>query len=156
MVEFWYITFLSSSSSESFCIFSYFLCSVLHLRKKLTSFSFNQSSFTIASSTKLAGVMQKSDRPILFLGFTAYSVTSVLVTDIGDRCWWQNFMATTSRCWWLMYKIEKLPTILILSPKSWKCHHYTVSNILLSLKWPESPLQLKCIKRPKQILKCNS
>ena len=60
-------TFLSSSSSDSFCIFSYFLCSVLHLRKKLTSFSFNQSSLTIASSTKLAGVIQKSESPILFL-----------------------------------------------------------------------------------------
>ena len=52
------------------------------MRKKLTSFSFNQSSFTIASSTKLAGVMQKSESPILFFGFTTYSTTLLSVTDI--------------------------------------------------------------------------
>ena len=72
-------TFLSSSSSDNFCIFSYFLCSVLHLRKKLTSFSFNQSSLTIASSTKVAGVIQKSDRPILFSVFQAFLCFRILM-----------------------------------------------------------------------------
>ena len=123
-----YFTFLSSSSSESFCIFSYFLCSVLHLRKKLTSFSFNQSSFTIASSTKLAGVMQKSESPILFFGFTTYWTTSLSVTDIDDgKCDGDKFEI-------LVTYIEKVTKSMILSPTPEtvaiiKSQHDVVTNI---------------------------
>ena len=71
--------------------------------------------------------------------FVRWSVTSMLVTDVGDQiCWWQ-VSDVGDRSWMLMTDLiheenhqHKVANIMILSPTSEIIHHHKVTNITLT------------------------